>query len=152
MAGGLLYVATEVSQVAAIDPATGKTVWSYDPESWKDGRPANVGFQHRGVSYWTDGKEGRIFIATHDRRLIALDAKTGAPVASFGNGGAVDLFAQRRHRPLRSQDQQAPHHAQLAARDRARHRGGGLDRPRRPHPQDGAARASCAASTRAPAS
>ncbi len=58
MAGGLLYVGTEVSQVAAIDPGTGKTVWSYDPESWKDGRPANVGFQHRGVSYWTDGKEG----------------------------------------------------------------------------------------------
>ncbi len=92
MAGGLLYVATEVSQVAAIDPATGKTVWSYDPESWKDGRPANVGFQHRGVSYWTDGKEGRIFIATHDRRLIALDAKTGKPIASFGTGGAVDLL------------------------------------------------------------
>ena len=92
MAGGLLYVGTEVSQVAAIDPATGKTVWSYDPESWKDGRPANVGFQHRGVSYWTDGKEGRVFIATHDRRLIALDAKTGKPIESFGTGGAVDLL------------------------------------------------------------
>jgi quinoprotein glucose dehydrogenase len=93
MAGGLLYVATEVSQVAAIDPATGTTVWKYDPESWKDGRPANVGFQHRGVSYWTDGKEARVFIATHDRRLIALDAKTGKPVESFGVGGVVDLFA-----------------------------------------------------------
>jgi quinoprotein glucose dehydrogenase len=92
VAGGLMYVATEVSQVAALDPGTGKTVWSYDPESWKDGRPANVGFQHRGVAYWSDGKAGRVFIATHDRRLIALDAKTGEPVASFGSNGAVDLL------------------------------------------------------------
>jgi quinoprotein glucose dehydrogenase len=91
---GLLYVATEVSQVAAIDAVTGETVWQYDPESWKDGRPANVGFQHRGVAYWSDagGKDGRIFITTHDRRLIALDAKTGVPVAGFGDGGVVDLL------------------------------------------------------------
>jgi quinoprotein glucose dehydrogenase len=92
VAGGLVYVATEVSQVAAIDPATGETVWQYDPESWKAGRPANVGFQHRGVAYWSDGSDARVFITTHDRRLIALDAKTGKPVESFGVGGAADLL------------------------------------------------------------
>ncbi|HVR29453.1 MAG TPA: pyrroloquinoline quinone-dependent dehydrogenase [Thermoanaerobaculia bacterium] len=96
VAGGLVYVATEVSQVAAIDPGTGETVWQYDPESWKDGRPANVGFQHRGVAYWSsgaaEGGDARVLIATHDRRLIALDARTGVPVAGFGDGGAVDLL------------------------------------------------------------
>ena len=94
MIDGLLYVATELSQVAAIDPESGETVWQHDPESWKAGRPANVGFQHRGVAYWEDGDDRRIFIATHDRRLVALDAKKGEPVASFGDGGAVDLLPE----------------------------------------------------------
>jgi quinoprotein glucose dehydrogenase len=92
MVGGLLYVATELSQVAAIDAASGETVWSYDPESWKVGRPANVGWQHRGVAYWDDGDDGRIFITTHDRRLIALSAKSGALYPDFGVDGAVDLL------------------------------------------------------------
>ena len=72
---GIVYVATEISQVAAIDAGTGETVWSYDPESWRAGRPANIGWQHRGVAYWSDGEEARIFIATQDRRLLALDAR-----------------------------------------------------------------------------
>lgn len=98
---GLLYVSTEVSQVAAIDPRTGKTVWEYDPESWKAGRPANLGFQHRGVSAWRgrvgddEREQTRILIATHDRRLVALDGKTGEPVGGFGEGGAVDLLPNR---------------------------------------------------------
>ncbi len=99
MLDGLVYVATEVSQVAAIDATTGKTVWSYDPESWKAGRPANLGFQHRGVSAWRGSVDGRdqtrIFIAAHDRRLLAVDGKTGEPVAGFGEGGAVDLLPNR---------------------------------------------------------
>ncbi len=97
VARGRMYVATEVAQAAAIDPATGATLWLHDPESWRAGRPANVGFQHRGVAYWNDGAEPpadeRIFLATHDRRLIALDARTGQPIPSFGAGGSVDLAA-----------------------------------------------------------
>ncbi|MEE2777882.1 MAG: PQQ-binding-like beta-propeller repeat protein [Acidobacteriota bacterium] len=107
MLDGLLYVATEVSQVAAIDAVTGKTVWAYDPESWRAGRPANLGFQHRGVAAWSpaagmrgrpansDREQIRIFIATHDRRLLALDGKTGEPVSEFGDSGSVDLLADR---------------------------------------------------------
>ncbi|MDX1385184.1 MAG: PQQ-binding-like beta-propeller repeat protein, partial [Thermoanaerobaculia bacterium] len=101
MLDGLVYVATEVAQVAAIDAATGETVWSYDPEAWKAGRPANLGFQHRGVSAWRgragdgEAEQIRIFIATHDRRLLALDGKTGEPVAGFGDGGSVDLLPDR---------------------------------------------------------
>ena len=103
MLDGVLYVATEVAQAAAIDAVTGETLWTYDPESWRAGRPANVGFQHRGVAAWrgpveNNGRgrtETRIFLPTHDRRLIALDGVTGEPVGSFGVGGQVDLLADR---------------------------------------------------------
>ena len=101
MLDGLVYVATEVAQVAAVDAATGKTVWEHDPESWRAGRPANLGFQHRGVAAWRgtagDGEreQTRIFIATHDRRLLALDGKTGEPVGGFGSAGVVDLLPDR---------------------------------------------------------
>ena len=47
----------------------------------------------RGLAYWSDGKEERILYVTPGYRLIALDAKTGNPVAAFGRGGAVDLKA-----------------------------------------------------------
>ncbi len=91
MAGGVLYTSTAMSQVAAIDPATGATLWVFDPETWKNGRPTSKGFQHRGVTWWSDGDDARIFIATGDNRLIALDARTGKPVSAFGAGGEVDL-------------------------------------------------------------
>jgi len=91
MVDGLLFVSTALSQVAAIDAGTGETVWSYDPESWRKDRPANVGWQHRGVAYWSDGKDARVLIATHDLRLVALNAKTGELYPDFGDGGTVDL-------------------------------------------------------------
>lgn len=88
---GVLYTSTISSQVAALDPATGKTIWTYNPESYKAGKPTNIGFVHRGVSYWTDGKQERIFVGTVDAYLVALDAKTGKPIAGFGEGGKIDL-------------------------------------------------------------
>lgn len=91
MVGGVLYISTSLSQVAAINAETGKTIWVYDPKSYTTGQPTNLGFLHRGVAYWTDGKSERIFIGTSDAYLIALDAKTGTPVADFGEGGRVNL-------------------------------------------------------------
>ena len=91
---GTMYVATELSQVAAIDAGSGTLVWQFDPESWRAGRPANVGFQRRGLAHWQQGDDARIFITTHDRRLLALDTKTGRPVAGFGDGGFVDLLPE----------------------------------------------------------
>jgi quinoprotein glucose dehydrogenase len=91
MVGGVLYTSTSLSQVAAIDAATGKTIWVHDPESYKAGRPTNLGFVHRGVAYWTDGREERIFIGTSDAHLVAIDAKTGKPVSGFGDNGKVNL-------------------------------------------------------------
>jgi len=91
MVDGLLFVSTALSQVAAIDAGTGETVWQYDPEAWKKTRPANLGWQHRGVAYWSDGDDARIVIATHDLRLIALNAETGKRYPDFGDDGEVDL-------------------------------------------------------------
>ena len=91
MVDGVLYTSTALSQVAAIDAATGETIWSYDPRTWEDGTPANVGFVHRGVAYWEEGDDRRILYATGDAYLIALDAGTGMPIADFGENGRVDL-------------------------------------------------------------
>ena len=89
--GGVLYVSTSLSQVAAIDAATGRTRWLYDPETWKNGTPSNNGFVHRGVAYWADGNDRRILFGTGDGYLICLDAQTGKPIASFGQQGRIDL-------------------------------------------------------------
>ncbi|HEY7642537.1 MAG TPA: PQQ-binding-like beta-propeller repeat protein, partial [Steroidobacteraceae bacterium] len=98
MIDGVLYTSTPFSAVAAIDAATGKTLWSADPHAYASGRrPANSGWQHRGVAYWS-GKVGkrteqRIYIATGIGDLIALDAHSGLVVDSFGKDGRVDLQA-----------------------------------------------------------
>jgi quinoprotein glucose dehydrogenase len=91
MVGGVLYVSTSLSQVAAIDAATGKTKWVYDPETWKNGTPSNNGFVHRGVAYWADGNDQRILFGTGDGYLICLNARTGKPIATFGQNGRIDL-------------------------------------------------------------
>ncbi len=92
MVDGVLYTSTSFSQVAAINAGTGETIWKYDTGSWRAGRPSNMGFIHRGVSYWSDGDDERIIIATGDSKLIALNAKTGKPIPSFGEDGRVDLY------------------------------------------------------------
>ena len=91
MIGGVLYVSTSASQVAAIDAISGHTLWVHDPKIWMHGRPPNFGFVHRGVAYWTDGRDARILIGTGHAYLIALDARTGVPITSFGAQGRVDL-------------------------------------------------------------
>jgi quinoprotein glucose dehydrogenase len=98
MIGGTLYVSTSFSQVAAIDAASGATKWTFDPQAYASGRrPANSGWQSRGVAYWSgrvDGRtEHRILIATGIGELIAIAADTGTVVKSFGKEGRVDLQA-----------------------------------------------------------
>ncbi len=106
MVGRTLYTSTSLSQVVAINPATGKTLWVYDPKSYPHGSPPNLGFVHRGVTYWQDGDDKRIFIATGDAYLIALDAylialdaQTGKPLLQFGDQGRIDL-TQGLRRPV----------------------------------------------------
>jgi quinoprotein glucose dehydrogenase len=88
-----LYLSTPYNQVAALDGATGRELWRYDPGAWKWGQPPNgTGFVHRGVAIWSAGRERRVFINSR-WRLIALDAATGEPIPAFGQGGEIDLTA-----------------------------------------------------------
>ncbi len=91
MVDGVLYTSTSLSQVAAINARTGATRWSFDPEIYLWGAPTNHGFVHRGVAYWENGEDRRIFIGTGDAYLIALDAGAGQPILSFGDEGRIDL-------------------------------------------------------------
>ncbi len=93
MVGGTLYTSTSLSQVAAIDAATGETKWVFDPKIYENGLgiPANDGWLHRGVAYWRSGDDERIVMLTAFAQMIALDAKTGKPIPTFGADGQVDL-------------------------------------------------------------
>ena len=98
MIDNVLYVSTMYNRVVALDAESGKELWSYDPKAYEDGQPPNgTGFVHRGVAAWRDpasgagtGGQTRIFLNSR-WRLIALDAKTGEPITSFGDKGVVDL-------------------------------------------------------------
>jgi quinoprotein glucose dehydrogenase len=100
MIGNVLYISTSLSQVAAIDAATGETKWVFDPKIYDNGlgMPANLGWLHRGVAYWKSGDDERIIMLTAFAKMYALDAKTGKPVTDFGKDGRVDL-AESLRRP-----------------------------------------------------
>ena len=91
MIDGVLYLTTSLSQAVALDAGTGKMLWVYDPETWKNGVPSNNGFVHRGVAYWADGADSRVVYGTGDGYLICLHAKTGKPIDDFGERGRIDL-------------------------------------------------------------
>ena len=94
MADGLVYVSTALGQAAALDAGTGEPVWTYDPRIYDDmERPPNMGWHHRGLSYWKDDQsdDARIFMSNHDLKLVALNARTGARYPGFGENGYVDL-------------------------------------------------------------
>jgi quinoprotein glucose dehydrogenase len=95
-----LYICTPYNRVEALDPATGRTLWSYDPKKPLTGNMYKQNYC-RGVSYWQveDRAERakecgkRIFFATQNAVLLSLDADSGKPCASFGNGGRINLAA-----------------------------------------------------------
>ncbi|MBL8209210.1 MAG: PQQ-binding-like beta-propeller repeat protein [Bryobacterales bacterium] len=84
---GVLYTASPNRKILAIDAATGKSRWSWDPTSE---RPGNPGKRQRGVTYWTDGKERRLFTGAGPY-LYALNADDGKLIRSFGKNGSVHL-------------------------------------------------------------
>jgi len=92
MVKGVVY-ATAGSRRAAIalDAGTGELLWVHGEHEGERGANAPRQLSGRGLAYWSDGKEERILYVTPGYRLIALDAKTGALIPSFGKGGAVDL-------------------------------------------------------------
>src|SRR5579864_1291760 len=92
MVKGVLYTTAGTRRsVIALDAKTGELIWSH---SMREGHRAAISprqLSGRGLSYWTDGREARILYVTQGYRLVELDAKTGAPVSSFGQDGIVDM-------------------------------------------------------------
>jgi quinoprotein glucose dehydrogenase len=93
MVGGVLYSqAGSRRAVVALDPATGEMLWMWRMDEGERGRNAPRQGSGRGLAYWTDGKgDDRIYTITPGYHLVALSAKTGVPVSSFGSSGVVDL-------------------------------------------------------------
>jgi quinoprotein glucose dehydrogenase len=92
-----LILCSPFNEVVALDPGTGAQKWRFDPKISNTQRPGNR-YNCRGVAYWVDGQaasgsacRSRIFMGTNDARLIALDARTGAPCADFGEVGEISL-------------------------------------------------------------
>jgi quinoprotein glucose dehydrogenase len=88
---GVLYINTSFGRVSAIDGVTGEERWVFDTRGWEIGRPANLGYNSRGVGYWTDGEQERILVYSNDAYMWSLDATTGELDTSFGEQGKVDL-------------------------------------------------------------
>jgi quinoprotein glucose dehydrogenase len=92
MVNGVLYSTAGTRRaVIALNAASGELLWMHAENEGQRGQAAPRQLSGRGLAYWTDGKQERILYVTPGYRLIALDAKTGAPVSGFGTSGVVDL-------------------------------------------------------------
>src|SRR2546428_1729862 len=92
MANGVVYSTGGTRRaVFALDAATGELLWTHSEREGPRGQNAPRQLSGRGLAYWSDGREERILYVTPGYRLIALDARTGAPVPRFGRNGVVDL-------------------------------------------------------------
>lgn len=91
-----LLLSTPANRVLALDPTDGTRRWAFDPQVDLE-RGSSEGLISRGVAAWNDPEASggpcsrRVYVATIDARLIALDAQTGDPCAGFAEGGTVDL-------------------------------------------------------------
>lgn len=93
---GIMYLSTPLGRVVALNPATGKELWKYNPNIRRDVRYGD--FANRGVASWLDESASetepcrrRIFVGTAQSQLIALDAENGELCTGFGNEGMVNL-------------------------------------------------------------
>jgi quinoprotein glucose dehydrogenase len=94
MVGGRLYSTGGTRRaVVALDAATGELQWVHSEDEGARGGAAPRQLSGRGLAYWTDGKEERVLYVTPGYRLVALNARTGNRVPSFGSDGIVDLKA-----------------------------------------------------------
>ncbi len=89
---GVLYTTGGTGRaVVALDAVTGAQRWVHREDEGARGAAAPRLLSGRGLAYWTDGRAERILYVTPGYFLIALDAKTGERIPSFGTNGAVDL-------------------------------------------------------------
>lgn len=94
MVGGVLYTTAGTRRaVVALNAATGELLWMHAEDEGVRGQNAPRSGAGRGVAYWSraDGSDQRIIYVTPGYRMIALNARTGVPIATFGRAGVVDL-------------------------------------------------------------
>jgi glucose dehydrogenase len=92
MVGGKLYATGGTRRaIVALDAASGELLWVHSEREGTRGLNAPRQLSGRGLGYWTNGKDERILYYTPGYRLIALDAKTGNRIPTFGKDGMVDL-------------------------------------------------------------
>jgi quinoprotein glucose dehydrogenase len=95
MVGGILYsTAGSRRAVVALDAGTGELKWMHSLDEGMRGQEAPRQLSGRGLAYWSDGRSARIIYVTPGYQMIALDARTGQRITSFGRGGIVDLKLQ----------------------------------------------------------
>lgn len=82
---GVLYGITPDLDAFAVNAATGEHLWTFTPP-----KPVPVQGKNRGVVFWRDGNDQRLFYSAGPR-LYALNPGTGRPIPSFGRGGHIDL-------------------------------------------------------------
>ncbi len=87
--GGVLYTPTQSRRVVALDAATGRELWQWDPAKTRAG---TGGKRQRGLVYWKSesGDEARLFTAVGNF-LFALDPKTGRLIPGFGENGSIQI-------------------------------------------------------------
>lgn len=87
----LFFTAGTRRAAVALDATTGEMLWMHSVNEDKRAEAAPRQLSGRGLAYWSDGKEERVYYVTIGYQLVALDARTGDRIASFGNGGILDL-------------------------------------------------------------
>ena len=93
MVNGTLFVNTPASVGAAYDARTGALKWVFNPKSYEAGTTTmTLRWNQRGVAYWRSGGDERVYWGTGDGYLVAVHARTGRPIESFGVNGRVDLM------------------------------------------------------------
>ncbi|HEY6345232.1 MAG TPA: PQQ-binding-like beta-propeller repeat protein [Bryobacteraceae bacterium] len=128
---GVLYsTAGTRRSVVALNAATGELLWVHGENEGARASASPRRLSGRGLAYWTDGKEERIVYVTIGYQLVELNAKTGAPVAFFGNNGIIDLKMDDDQEIDAMSPEIGLHATPLVAKDvivvGAAHKGGGV--------------------------
>ncbi|MEM8485423.1 MAG: pyrroloquinoline quinone-dependent dehydrogenase [Bacteroidota bacterium] len=85
---GVVYTPTPGHLLTALNGATGEELWTFDPDSVTEVQPSR---SSRGLMYWSNGADSHWVFVGKGPRLYAVDAKTGASISSFGEGGSVHM-------------------------------------------------------------
>jgi quinoprotein glucose dehydrogenase len=118
VAGGRMYTTAGTRRSAvALDPTTGEMLWMHSINEGPRGESAPRQLSGRGLAYWSDNKEERIFYVTPGYQLVGLNARTGARIPAFGKDGIVDLKLEADQQMDLVKGEIGLHAAPIVARD-----------------------------------